>query len=755
MTGSHPAITISPFAAAAYGGSFPGHRHCARGHRPGGGSRETVLVNFTGRDQEPVARPLSSSRPPNGPNLFMEMSPSIEPTPRTDARQVPEGPVILDDEVDLRAASDGRLERPRVATARPPDHARLVNVKTKTKNSVPSRPCRVVASPVQSRLGMSVRVLALAGLGLAAAMSSGMSASEPREVGWADASAFDLDKVPIRSVDRGIAEHARERRGFVPVPLDYARPAEREIEIFYRLLPSQRSATDADAPILVVMNGGPGVPSSAYRALDYDYEAGAQDAFSELSRYFRVLAVDQRGTGNSAPLDLDDPGLPAPVVARYFDSDEHALDHARVIEAVIPASERFFILARSYGGEIGFQYLTLGPGLRAPSGFVFDSAVLPHTDPLETFLLRREKQRKLNHELRSSVPGIVEALARLRAHLESLRMEAANINFLWSYLGKGPGWAQELERRIQARLEIGTRQEMEAQLGSDIRGSVNLLNYVLSSASLTPGYTDRTMTLETSRRVPFESWMLDENWTLNQVGNDGGWRGELIAAVDRRPPPAVALPSVEAIRRALSDKQILFVFGRSDAFLPHGLQLERARRFHVPGHTEFRVFDAGHGAAFSAEGASFVAQWASRILASAAPDFDFAGLLADVAAGWSTNDAELALSVFTEDAVYMEPPNLHFFRGRAELRRFFEAVNPGSTMIWHRLWFDESSGIGAGEYSFHNGGRDTAAHGVAVLELRGGKIAVWREYQQRGEIDYQEFLRTDGKRWKWTVDALE
>lgn len=579
------------------------------------------------------------------------------------------------------------------------------------------------------------------------------SHGQPREVRWDQVPAAALDDTPFKVVNPQMLQHEHEMRGFVSVPLDYSRPSDRQIDIFYRLIPSSGSP---DSPILVFMNGGPGVPSSSYRSLTYAYDGDdGGDALSELSRYFRILAVDQRGTGNSAPLDLDDPALSPEVIARFFDSDEHARDHARVIEAVIPEGERFFILARSYGGEIGFQYLTLEGNHRQPAGIIFCSAVLPHSDALETFLLRRQRQKELNLELRAARPEVPDKLERLRDHLESIGLERASVNFLWSYLGKGEGWERELEQKVDELLAIETRERMEAELGHDIRQSVNLLNYVLSSAALTGGYTDRTMTQETSRRISFDDWMLDENWTLNQIGQDGTWREAFIVSVDRNPPPPTWFPPVEEIRQALSKVQVLFTFGKSDAFLPQELQLERARRFHVPGHTEFRVFGGGHGAAFSAEGAAVVREWASRILEKESCGLDFVALMNRVAEGWRTNNTDLALSAFTEDAVYMEPPDLHLFRGHTELRRFFDAVNPGSSMVWHRLWFDEESRIGAGEYTFHNRGRTTAAHGVAVVEIRDGKIAVWREYQRRGVIDFQEFLKIDGKQWKWTVDTLK
>ena len=437
-----------------------------------------------------------------------------------------------------------------------------------------------------------------------------------RALNWSKISAESMVEIPIKPTDRSLLRHQHEKRGFVAVPLDYSMPAGRQIDIFYRLLPSGGStAAESGSPILMIMNGGPGMPSSGYRAIDHDYEAGnAADAFSELAKHFRVLMVDQRGTGNSAPLDLDDPALSPEVIARFFDSDEHARDHAEVVEAVIPENEQFFILARSYGGEIGFQYLMSGRDVRQPTGIIFSSAVLPHTDALETFLMRRQEQRELNLELQAANPEIIAKLSRLRSHLDSLGVDPETVNFLWSNLGSGVAWEIELEKKIDSLIAIDDRAAIEAEFGRGIQASVNLLNYVLSSSSLTPGYTDRSMTAETSRQILFDPWMLDENWTLNQIGNDGTWREQFVGSVDRNPPPPINFPPVEEIRRAFLRNQALFTFGASDAFLPQDLQFNRAKKFDVPGHTEFRSLSGGHGAAFSEEGVSVVVDWANRIL---------------------------------------------------------------------------------------------------------------------------------------------
>lgn len=555
-----------------------------------------------------------------------------------------------------------------------------------------------------------------------------------QNINWNEITNSALQNIPFNAVDRSVLSHKLETRGFVSVPLDYEAPKQKKIEIFYRLMPSTASTN----PILLVMNGGPGSPSTGYRALDYDY-AGEEDTFTELSKHFRVLAVDQRGTGNSAPLDLDSPSLSQAVIAKFFDSDDHARDHARVVDAVIPEGESFFILARSYGGHIGFQHVLLGEGVRQPDGYIFSSAILPHTDVIETFISRRKKQRDLSLGLKKTHPEVIHKITRLRDHFQSLGIDPETVNFLWEYLGKGAAWEDELEGIIDGYLQTNDKTAIESEFGQGIQQTVNLLNYVLSSSALTPGYTDRTFTEETSKQVPFENWMLDENWTLNQIGNDGTWREEFICAVDLNPPMPTKFPSIAKIRTALAKTNSLFTFGTTDAFLPKDLQLNKARQLHVSGHTEFEVFSGGHGAAFSKDGAKTVKRWTTKITGDRVMQEQFIEIMNRVSEGWGTNNTELALSAFADDAVYSEPPNLQIYKGRDELEKFFNAVRPGSSMIWHNLWYNEKAGFGAGEYSFHNGGRATAAHGVAVIEIRDGKISIWREYQRRGSIDFEEF----------------
>jgi hypothetical protein len=109
------------------------------------------------------------------------------------------------------------------------------------------------------------------------------------------------------------------------------------------------------------------------------------------------------------------------------------------------------------------------------------------------------------------------------------------------------------------------------------------------------------------------------------------------------------------------------------------------------------------------------------------------------------------VSCFTEDAVYMQPPDQQLYRGASELRPFFGALKPGTFMTFHHVAFDERTQVGFGEFSFGNVRDKDADHGVAVVELRGGRIASWREYFYSGPPSFDAFVATTGKNWKWTI----
>ena len=119
---------------------------------------------------------------------------------------------------------------------------------------------------------------------------------------------------------------------------------------------------------------------------------------------------------------------------------------------------------------------------------------------------------------------------------------------------------------------------------------------------------------------------------------------------------------------------------------------------------------------------------------------EFRALLGTVAAGWNEGNARKAADCFTEDALYLEPPDKQFYSGRPALYEFFGGATkpePPMKMTWHHLAFDEASQVGFGEYTFQMNRR---YHGIVVVKIRGGKISNWREYQYESKLDWKDFV---------------
>jgi len=131
----------------------------------------------------------------------------------------------------------------------------------------------------------------------------------------------------------------------------------------------------------------------------------------------------------------------------------------------------------------------------------------------------------------------------------------------------------------------------------------------------------------------------------------------------------------------------------------------------------------------------------------------FETLMWNIANGWNEKKPRQAVECFTPDATYMEPPDKQFFQGHKELYEYFGG-DKGVEMklTWQNLFFNESTQKGSGEYTFEMNG--AVHHGVAIVELEGGKIKMWQEYDTSGTLSYGDFIKTEGKNFKFTIKEL-
>ena len=140
------------------------------------------------------------------------------------------------------------------------------------------------------------------------------------------------------------------------VPLDHARPDGPRITVFTR----EVGAPDgADRPYLVFLQGGPGFEAARPTSPPSGWMKRAiQD--------YRVLLMDQRGTGRSTPVGSEIPGESPDEQALYlahFRADSIVRDAEQIRGEL--GVERWSVLGQSFGGFTSMTYLSIAPeGLR-------------------------------------------------------------------------------------------------------------------------------------------------------------------------------------------------------------------------------------------------------------------------------------------------------------------------------------------------------------------------------------------------------
>jgi uncharacterized protein (TIGR02246 family) len=134
---------------------------------------------------------------------------------------------------------------------------------------------------------------------------------------------------------------------------------------------------------------------------------------------------------------------------------------------------------------------------------------------------------------------------------------------------------------------------------------------------------------------------------------------------------------------------------------------------------------------------------------------EFRSLIQRLADGWAALDAAAAVDCFTDDAVYMQPPEEQLFVGRDQLLAYFAPLAAGTYLRLDNVWFDEGRQRGAVEFTFGVGDQEPVDHGVSIVDVDDGRIRAWREYLVKGPADQNRFLAMDGKGWHWHIGNLD
>ncbi|MFG3497761.1 alpha/beta fold hydrolase [Streptomyces sp. NPDC047928] len=195
------------------------------------------------------------------------------------------------------------------------------------------------------------------------------------------------------------------------VPLDHADPSGEQIELYGREVVATGRA-DADLPWLVYLEGGPGCAARRF--------TGAQAWLGRAVQEFRVLLLDQRGTGRSTPANRQTlplrggPGAQADYLA-HFRADSIVRD-CELIRRRVTGGAPWTVLGQSFGGFCATHYLSTAPeGLSA----AIITGGLPSLDATADDVYRaaypRIRRKVEAHYAR--YPQDVERARRIAAHL--------------------------------------------------------------------------------------------------------------------------------------------------------------------------------------------------------------------------------------------------------------------------------------------------------------------------------------------------
>jgi pimeloyl-ACP methyl ester carboxylesterase len=196
------------------------------------------------------------------------------------------------------------------------------------------------------------------------------------------------------------------------IPLDHSRPDGEQISVFARAVVAPSKEHD-DLPWLVFLQGGPG--GKAPRP------AGPGMWIKRAIEEYRVLLLDQRGTGRSTPANrqsLARRGGPQ-AQAEYlmhFRADAIVRDAEHIRSQLLGPGERWSILGQSYGGFCALHYLSFAPeGLRE----AFITGGLPPIDRSadEIYRMTYRRLREQNRRYFARYPADQQVAQSIVAHL--------------------------------------------------------------------------------------------------------------------------------------------------------------------------------------------------------------------------------------------------------------------------------------------------------------------------------------------------
>ena len=141
------------------------------------------------------------------------------------------------------------------------------------------------------------------------------------------------------------------------LPLDHSHPTGPTVEVFGREVVAPRKEGE-ELPWLIFFQGGPGFGSPRPGESSGWIKRAIQD--------YRVLLLDDRGTGRSTPVTfqtlahLESPRAMADYL-KHFRADSIVRNAEMIRGELLDKNEKWTLLGQSYGGWCIFTYLSVAP----------------------------------------------------------------------------------------------------------------------------------------------------------------------------------------------------------------------------------------------------------------------------------------------------------------------------------------------------------------------------------------------------------
>jgi pimeloyl-ACP methyl ester carboxylesterase len=285
------------------------------------------------------------------------------------------------------------------------------------------------------------------------------------------------------------------------VPVHHDEPGE-TISLFAREVTSAEGKTEAEVaalPWLVFLQGGPGFEATR--------PMGSFGWVDRAAEHYRVLLLDQRGTGRSSAVDVESLAARGDAQAqadylRHFRADGIVRDCEFVRQAL--GVEQWSVLGQSFGGFCLLHYLSAFPAsLR--EGF-FTGGIPPITrtpDEIYRATYRRMLARNTKYYERypqdiDRVRSLLTTLDDSNVHLPSGdRLTARRYRTLGLALGMSTG-AEEVHYLVERGLDFYARRGIENAQKWDI----NPIYQVLHESSYANGHATRWSAHRLRAEVP-------------------------------------------------------------------------------------------------------------------------------------------------------------------------------------------------------------------------------------------------------------